>query len=118
MKKNRIGKKCNEGGKIKKKLSSNNISSAVPVVNPDNEIRRLKKAAQKKAAQKKAKKNNFKKNEIIKRVYNEIPMNIEDIYTFGYMHDSKSIWKEYDNIGFGGKLILLSDNIEYIITNH
>ena len=84
-----------------------------------NEMRREKKIAQKRAAQKRSKKNSFKKIETIKRVYNEIPYDIVDIYTFGYMSDSESIWKEYNNIGFGGKLILKGDdNVEYIITRH
>lgn len=84
-----------------------------------NEIRREKKAAQKRAAQKKSKKNSFKKVETVKRIYNEIPYDIIDVYTFGYMSDSESIWKEYNNIGLGGKLILKTeDNTEYIITKY
>lgn len=85
-----------------------------------NEIRREKKAAQKRAAQKKSKKNSFKKVETVKRIYNEIPSSkIIDVYTLGYMSDSESVWNQYNNIGFGGKLILKTeDNVEYVITRH
>lgn len=84
-----------------------------------NEIRREVKKAQKKAAQKRSKKNSFKKVETVKRIWNEIPNDVIDIYTFGYMSDSESIWNEYNNIGFGGKLILKAeDNVEYVITKH
>lgn len=79
MKKNRIGKKCNEGGRIKKKVSS---ISAVPVavfvdINPDNEIRRAKKAAQKKAAKKKLKK------KINETYFIDVSLIYDKVYTCG-----------------------------------
>lgn len=113
MKKNRIGKKCNEGGKIKKKLSSNISSSVpvVPVVNPDNEIRRAKKAAQKKAAQKKAKKLSYSKIPETKVFRNFIPDDV-NIMMVNSFDCSSDVWNQYNKIlkGNGGKLILHLDN--------
>ena len=115
MKKNRIGKKCNEGSKIKKKLSSNNISAVpvVPVVNPDNEIRRAKKAAQKKAAKKKSNKlfyKNIPETKVFRNMipeYNEIMM----VYSLN-SHTSSDVWDQYNKIleGGEGKLIVKLDN--------
>lgn len=115
MKTNRIGKKCNEGGKIKKRLSSNISSSVpvVPVVNPDNEIRRAKKATQKKAAQKKAAKISYKdipETKVFRNMipeYNEIMM----VYSLN-SYKSSDIWDQYNKIleGGEGKLIVRLDN--------
>ena len=116
MKKIRIGKECNSRGRIKK---TNNISSAVPAVsvvsvaNPDNEIRRAKKAAQKKAAKKKANKLSYKNIPEIKvfrnmiSEYNEIMM----VYSLnGYT--SSDVWDQYNKIleGGEGKLVIKFDN--------
>ena len=122
MKTNRIGKKCNEGGKIKKKLSSN-ISSAVPVVpvvNPDNEIRRAKKAAQKKAAQKKANKISYKDIPETKVFRNMIPEDNEIMMVYSLnSYISSDIWDQYNKILEGGKgklIVKLNNGDESIVT--